>query len=111
LTIGTTLYDCNFKKKTNEIITRFDTINAEDGCSMMRLKYGSHCLCRNDNAFSGSASYLISNLSKPLSVGKFYKVTYWMYYSEKQNPSQDPSVLDNLGFVLTNKIIQNIDNC
>lgn len=115
--VGTLVCDCDYEEKVeihshgfNED-TCIDSIGAIDGCSMMKLGYVPNFKCRGGDEFLGKASYITSNLSQPLSVGKFYKVTYWVYYSKQHNTLQDPAILDNLGFILTNKISHNQYSC
>jgi outer membrane protein OmpA-like peptidoglycan-associated protein len=116
-TVHTLVCDCNYEEKV-EIHTHgfnehtcINPIGANDGCSMMKLNYVPRCKCHQGDNFSGCASYISSNLSKPLQVGKYYKITYWTYYSKKHNTLQDSSILDNLGFILTNKIIPYETSC
>lgn len=115
--VGTLVCDCDYEEKV-EIHTHgfndhtcIDSIGAEDGCSMMKLGYIPNFMCRGEDEFLGKASYITSNLLQPLAVGKFYKVTYWVYYSQQHNTLQDPAILDNLGFILTNKIAHNQYSC
>ena len=63
--------------------TCIDSIGAVDGCSMIKLGYTPKCKCKKGDPFSGSTSYITSNLSQSLTIEKLYKVTYWTYYSEK----------------------------
>ncbi|MFK7949204.1 MAG: OmpA family protein [Saprospiraceae bacterium] len=110
--IGTVLCDCNFKERVNKTHGKncIDSVKAANGCSMVVLGYTPGAKCISDGTHTGWASHISTKTVKTLEIGKYYKVSYWIYYSEKHNIDQHPEVLKNLGLLLTyHPVIE--DNC
>ena len=99
--------DCTLKKQSAAAkngICNFDKVSPHAGCNMMEFEYTPSCY---DHEFKtrGCSSYLGTQLSQPLEIGKVYEVNFWLYMLPA--PESDVDYARFIGMNLYPKMIRN----
>lgn len=108
LNTHTTICDCNYKKKSTEgkykysEVCPFEKIKPKEGCAMIQMGYQPTCTDW-DHATKGCASYLATELTEKLQMGKQYEISYWLYIAEPKDLGYEK----HIGFTLFPKKIRN----
>ncbi|MFK7947928.1 MAG: DUF6624 domain-containing protein [Saprospiraceae bacterium] len=103
---GTKLCDCNYKRNADEIRKGnncdTDNIKPKSGKAFIEMFYGPQWL---DDAHEtkGVTSYLNASFIEPLTIGKLYEVSFWIYI--EQRPNSDENLPNNIGITFLPKMI------
>lgn len=101
------LCDCQYAIKQDEMKyrrCRLDKMPVYRGCCMMEMNYASNCTDFKHET-KGCASYLGTQLTTPLEIGKVYEVSYWVYIADERDI--DPEYPEHIGMALYPKVVRN----
>ena len=108
LNTHTNICDCNYEKKSTEgkykygSICPLEKVSPKEGCVMIQMGYKPQCLDW-DHATEGCTSYLSTNLTEKLQMGKQYEISYWLYILQPDDPGYE----QHIGFTLFPQKIRN----
>lgn len=99
--------DCKYEKKGEETGYKYKdicpaNISPYKGCTMIQMNYQASCL-DFEHKTRGCASYLGTELEKPLQLGEKYEVSFWLYI----NKPEDIDYPQHIGFTLFPNVIRN----
>lgn len=74
------------------------SLTPHTGNGMIELSYSESS---KQNGEYGAASYITTKLTNPLAIGEVYKITYWIYFPDRE--PVDKGIYNNIGLFLSRK--------